>query len=42
MMYLVAGMAILFWLGMLAIDSAMIGTMLVMGGIVFAVRGGDG
>ena len=35
MMYLVAAAAILCWLGMLAIDSAMIGTLLVMGGIVF-------
>ena len=35
MMYVIAGVAILFWLGMVAIDSAVIGTMLVMGGIVF-------
>ena len=35
MMYVVAGMAVLCWLGLLAIDSAMIGTVLVMGGFVF-------
>jgi type II secretory pathway component PulF len=35
MMYLIAAMAILFWLGMLATDSVMIGTIFVMGGIVF-------
>jgi type II secretory pathway component PulF len=35
MMYVVAGVAILCWLGVLAIDSAMIGTLLVMGGFVF-------
>jgi type II secretory pathway component PulF len=35
MMYLIAGAAILCWLGILAIDSVVIGTLLVMGGIVF-------
>ncbi len=35
MMYLIAGMAILFWLGILAIDSAMVGSLLVIGGFVF-------
>jgi type II secretory pathway component PulF len=34
-MYLIAAMAILFWLGMLAIDSAVIGTVLFVGGFVF-------
>jgi type II secretory pathway component PulF len=39
MMYLVAGAAILCWLGILAIDSPAVGTVLVMGGFVFLFAG---
>jgi type II secretory pathway component PulF len=43
MMYLIAGLAILFWLAMLAIDARAVGALLFMGAIVFcfaAVMGG--
>ena len=39
MMYLIAALAIMFWLVLLAVDARAIGALLVMGGIVFFFAG---